>query len=98
MAGYEGNAEVFLNIMNGRGSLSDDELELAMPDHAEAKSLPRHIERCGKRFRLVAGRLSEQSKDTQQIKMLILIIGGYLVAVSEPARNVIGMALKLFGV
>jgi hypothetical protein len=97
MAGYKGDVRVFLNIFNGRGGLSDEELELCMPDIQEAKSLPTHIKRCGQRFRLVAGRLSDQNKDLQQVKFILLGIGGYLVIVSEPARNVIGMALKYLG-
>ena len=65
-------------------------MALAMPDISEAKSLPRHVERCGQRFKLLA----RGQAGLGRTQLVILAMGLYLVVVSEPARNL----LKLFGI
>lgn len=64
------------------GGLSEDEMALATPDITEARSLPRHVERCAMRFRLLA----KGQAALGRTQVVIIVMGAYLVAVSDPAR------------
>ena len=89
-------AELGIFIWNG-GGLSDEEMALGMPDEAEAKNLRHHTQKCALRFRMFSKKMGEQGKQLNQIQLILILVGSYLVLVSEPAKNVIGIALKLFG-
>lgn len=88
---------ISLNIFNGKGGLSQAEIEMATPDESEMNDLRVHVPRCAKRFRLLAEGLNGVHGDVSQVKMILLVIGGYLVVVSQPAQNVIGKLLGFFG-
>lgn len=96
--GHEGTNEAALsfNIFQGRG-LNEDEITLGTPDDAEAKNLKHHTAKCAMRFRMFSSKLSEQAQDVQQIKIILLLVGGYLILVSEPAKGVLGLVLHLLG-
>jgi len=89
-------AELGIFIWNS-GGLSEDDMALGMPDEAEAKNLKHHTAKCGMRFRLFSRKMGEQGKQLNQIQLILIVLGSYLVLVSEPAKNVLGLALKLFG-
>lgn len=82
-------------IFNG-GRVTDEEVALATPDLSEAKSLSRHVERCALRYKLFTKRQAAQGDELGQIKLILLLVGSYLVLVSEPARNTLGFVFKIF--
>jgi hypothetical protein len=90
-------AELGIFIWNS-GGLSEDDMALGMPDEAEAKNLKHHTAKCGMRFRLFSRKMGEQGKQLNQIQLILILVGGYLIAVSEPAKNVILGVLKHIGV
>ena len=65
----------------------DEGVDLGVPDEAEATDLNRHVERCAMRYRLFTGKLSRQGKDISQVKMLLYILGAFILATSHPAQE-----------
>lgn len=94
MLQHEGDLGIF--IWNS-GGLSEDDVALGTPDESEAKNLKHHTAKCALRFRMFSRKMGEQGKQLNQIQLILLLVGGYLVIVSEPAKNVISTALKLLG-
>jgi hypothetical protein len=94
MRGGTNGVDVTLNIFNGGRGLSDEEINLGMPDDSEAKNLKHHTAKCALRFKLFSKKLGEHGEDVQQVKLLLITIGGYLVLVSEPAKNIVEFLLK----
>lgn len=86
---------VSLSILNGRGGLSEAEIAMATPDESEAKDLHVHVQRCAKRFRLLAEGQNEVRDDLTQVKWILICVGGYLVLVSQPAQNIISTIFKI---
>ena len=86
-----------ISIFNGGGSVSDEEIALGTPDAHEARNLEYHVSRCSMRYRMFTKRQAKQGQNLNQIKLLILGVGGYLIIVSDPARNALGFVLKIFG-
>lgn len=84
-----------LSFFNGNGGLSEAEIAVATPDESEAKDLAVHVKRCALRFRLLAEGQNHVASDMNQIKLILICVGGYLVLVSAPAQTVIS---KLLGV
>lgn len=77
------------------GGMTDEEVALAMPDASEAKSLPRHIERCGMRFKLFASRQSQQGSDIVTIKYMLVGLIVAVVITSPQVRDFIEWAHKI---
>ncbi len=95
LRGAIGNdTDMGLFIWNGRGGMSDDEVALSMPDLSEAKSLPRHIERCGMRYKLMVNRQAQQGDDIVAIKYMLIVLIILAVVESQQARDVISWVMK----
>jgi hypothetical protein len=77
--------------------VTQEEIDLAKPDTTEAKSVAIHVRKCALRYAIFTKRQAEQGQNINQIKLLILGVGGYLIIVSDPARNALGFVLKIFG-
>jgi len=86
-----------ISILQGRGGLSEAEIAMATPDTSEAKDLVVHVERCAKRFKLLAESQNEMAQDLNQCRVILILGIGYLVLVSQPAQNVLDHFLKIFG-
>lgn len=89
-------ATVGLFIWNDSG-VTQEEIDLAKPDSTEAKSVAVHVRKCALRYAIFTKRQAEQGQNLNQVKLLLLGVGGYLIIVSEPARNALGFILKIFG-
>lgn len=90
-------ADVGIFLWNGSGGVSDDEIALGTPDNLEAKNLEYHVSRCSMRYRMFTKRQAAQGQDLSQIKLMLIGVGGYLIIVSDPARNALAFLLKIFG-
>jgi len=80
---------VSVSIFNlGRSNGNDEqEMDLGTPDQAEAQDLNRHVERCAMRYRMFTGKLGRQSKDIAQVKILLYLLGAFILATSHPAQE-----------
>lgn len=78
-----------LSLFISNGGVSDEEIALAVPDAMEAKSLSHHTKRCALRYKLFTKRQAAVASQTGRVEMTLWAFGGYLVVVSEPARNLL---------
>ncbi len=81
---------ISFKVFNGRGAVSEEEIELGTPSEMEAKNLPFHVSRCALRYRNFTKRQAEHSAELTQIKLLLALGIIILAAISETGRNVLG--------
>lgn len=77
-------ALAFLNFDAGDdGKLEDDEIRLGEPDvEAEALSLPVHVDKCARRYRVTIRRLNKVDRLLGRVVTLLLILLGWQVLTS----------------
>lgn len=77
-----------IDVIVGRASSIDDaEEELGKPDDMEAKDLPLHVYRCGKRWALSYRLSRNNSAQLAQIRVLLAIAGVIGVVDSPPGQK-----------
>jgi hypothetical protein len=77
-----------LSIWNGRSDDRDDgEVELGVPDQAEAKDLNRHVDRCAMRYRIFTSRLLRQGRAIGRVEFLVYLLIAFTLATSNPAHQ-----------
>lgn len=78
-------ANAIIQMLSDRdASLEDDEIELGVPDIAEAHSLPLHVEKCAKRYRVTIRRLNKLDRSSSTIKWLLALIFGAVALTGAP--------------
>lgn len=92
MAGNLG--DMALVIFNGRGP-TEEEIALGTPDLSEAKSLPRHVEKCALRYRIFTRRQAEQSQDITQVKYMMVVLSFLVLITSPQIRDIFIWAQKI---
>jgi len=91
MTGNAGDMALF--IFNGRGP-TEEEIALGTPDLSEAKSLPRHVEKCALRYRIFTRRQAEQGQDIAQIKYMVVALILAIFLTSPQLREFLSWASK----
>jgi hypothetical protein len=92
---WTGNeSEMAFFIFNG-GEISDEEVQLSMPDASEAKNLNRHVERCAMRYKLFTKRQASQGQDIIQIKYMMIGLIAIVFLTAPQVRPLLDWLSKL---
>lgn len=89
-----GIALPLIQITQGSGGDSDDELNLGTPDDSEAHDLVRHVGRCALRYRLLTKRLRQQGSQINRIEYILYGLAVYALGSVGPVHDFILGALK----
>lgn len=82
-------AKAFLQIIDSDDRLEDDEIKLGEPDLTEAESLPVHVTKCAKRYRVTIRRINRLDRSVNRATLILLVTLSWVVLSSDKLGKIL---------